>query len=503
MIAAHQDGLVIEALSASKTLTTLTARLAGEPIHVEKLDLLKAKARMDFAKAVCKGRPGINEADVERQLVSLADERARHAAADGDGVEAAGPDRHELLGTMPGTIRTEARAMLEDPELIKRIVEDIAAVGVAGEATLALTVYLIGTSRLLDQPLAVIVQGQSSSGKSYVMERVAALFPPEAVIQATQITPQALFYMPPGSLAHRWVVAGERSRKQDDDTAEATRALREMLSAGRLSKMMPVKVNGSMRSELVTQDGPIAYSESTTLAQIFDEDANRCILVSTDERERQTATIIEALAARAAGVVGANVQVVQQRHYAMQRLLEPHKVVIPFAQRLADCFPRNRVEARRAFPHLLSLIRTVAILHQYQRQRDEHGNLIADAQDYHIARRLLDQPFAQQLGGALSEPAQRFLERLRPEVGRNEFTTRDVGRFDQSSKRSITNWLMELRDVGIAEVVEPQRGPKPAIWQLTDDVDERAANLGVLPETEALFPELADTHADKGQTMAV
>src|SRR5262249_16728051 len=83
--------------------------------------------------------------------------------------------------------------------------------------------YLAGVSRLLERPLAVIVQGPSSSGKSYVIAKVAELFPPEAVVLAHQMTPQALFHMEPGSLEHRFVVAGERSRLENDDSAEATR----------------------------------------------------------------------------------------------------------------------------------------------------------------------------------------------------------------------------------------------------------------------------------------
>ena len=57
-----------------------------------------------------------------------------------------------------------------------------------------------------------------------------------------------------GSLSHRFVVAGERSRLENDDTAEATRALREMLSAGKLSKLIPVKENGRMETKQVEQD---------------------------------------------------------------------------------------------------------------------------------------------------------------------------------------------------------------------------------------------------------
>jgi hypothetical protein len=45
-----------------------------------------------------------------------------------------------------------------------------------------------------------------------------------------------------------------------------------------------------------------------------------------------------------------------------------------------------------------------------------------------------------------------------------------------------------LADVGLAKVVEPQRGPKPALWQLTGTLDD-IAELSVLPPTELLFPE--------------
>jgi hypothetical protein len=198
---------------------------------------------------------------------------------------------------MPADIRAEAEAMLTDRLLIQRIVDDITALNVAGEKELTATVYLIGVSRLLDRPLAGILQGPSSSGKSYLIRKTASLFPAETVIHATQMTPQALFHMRPGSLSHRFIVAGERSRIQDDEKAEANRALREMLSAGKLTKLMPMKVDGGViETVLIEQDGPIAYVESTTLAKIFDEDANRCLMLHTDERPDQTKRIIRQLA---------------------------------------------------------------------------------------------------------------------------------------------------------------------------------------------------------------
>jgi hypothetical protein len=51
---------------------TLTARLGGEVIAHEKLDLGKPKARAGFADTVCNGRPGIDRNAVEAELLRLA-----------------------------------------------------------------------------------------------------------------------------------------------------------------------------------------------------------------------------------------------------------------------------------------------------------------------------------------------------------------------------------------------------------------------------------------------
>jgi hypothetical protein len=216
----------------------LTAKIADEVIHVETLNIGKSKARLNFIDTVCDGRKGIDRPAVEAELLKLAADLAPKPEAATEAAER--PDAAALLDKMPEPVRAEACALLDAENLMQRVVADIGALGVAGEKELAATAYLVGTSRLLPEPLAAIVQGPTSSGKSYIVKRVASLFPPEAVITATQLTPQSLFYMQPGSLVHRFVVTGERSHLENDYTAEATRALREMLSDGRLSKLVTV-----------------------------------------------------------------------------------------------------------------------------------------------------------------------------------------------------------------------------------------------------------------------
>ncbi|HUT14125.1 MAG TPA: hypothetical protein VMY42_26790, partial [Thermoguttaceae bacterium] len=367
------------------------------------------------------------------------------------------PDR---LAKMPEPVKAEARAMLEDPDLLKRVVEDIGALGVAGEKELRATHYLVGTSRLLRHPLAAIIQGPSSSGKSYVLEKTASLFPPETVIRATQMTPQALFHMPPGSLKHRFIVAGERSRRENDEMADAKRALREMLSSGRLDKLMPMKVGSEIQTVHIIQEGPIAYVESTTLRQIFAEDANRVLLLTTDERPEQTRRIIDKLAK---GYSGANPEAatdrIAERHYALQRMLQPHPVVVPYAEQLGEMLTHDRVEARRAFPQLMSMIQASALLRQQQREMDTEGQLIATPDDYQLARYLLAKPIGRLLGGRLSDPARRFYERLPEWFGpEEEFTVQDAMAREQGSRSSVYGWIHVLHDGGFLEKTEGQRG---------------------------------------------
>src|SRR5262249_26013572 len=142
--------------------------------------------RRRFTRALVEKLPQANPQEVEAELLRLADATLTNAPPAGAGPPGAVP---ELLNEMPKDIRDEADAMLDDPLLMKQVIDDVAALNVAGERELTATVFLIGVSRLLPRPLAGIVQGPSSSGKSYLIEKTASLFPPEAVIHATQMTP--------------------------------------------------------------------------------------------------------------------------------------------------------------------------------------------------------------------------------------------------------------------------------------------------------------------------
>ncbi|VTR95139.1 Marine sediment metagenome DNA, contig: S01H1_S12690 (Fragment) OS=marine sediment metagenome GN=S01H1_43143 PE=4 SV=1 [Gemmata massiliana] len=316
---------------------------------------------------------------------------------------------------------------------------------------------------------------------------MSRLFPPEVVLRATNLTTNALFYFPPGFLRHRWVVAGERSRRTAEDAAEATRALREMIEGGRLSKAVPLKDGDRIATRAIEQDGPIAYSESTTLSEVFAEDANRCLLLNTDETEQQTKRILRATAARAAVAERPDVARTVAIHHALQRMIPRADVVVPFAPEIADRYPSGRHESRRDFQHLLQLIRAVALLRFRQRERVALGAIVASLEDYDVAERLAREPLGATASG-VTRGARELLRKLRERFVCSEFSTTEAKQIGGASPRTLEGCLHELNSAGAVEQTVPPKGRMPARWKLT--AIDPTSGEGILPSAEEVGASL-------------
>lgn len=101
------------------------------------------------------------------------------------------------------------RALLRDPELAERIVRDVEAIGVVGEGDNALVGYLAMVSRLLDKPLAVLIQSTSAAGKSTLMDALLSLMPEAQRVHYSAMTGQSLFYLGEGDLRHKILAIAE------------------------------------------------------------------------------------------------------------------------------------------------------------------------------------------------------------------------------------------------------------------------------------------------------
>jgi hypothetical protein len=368
--------------------------------------------------------------------------------------------------------RLEKKTATTSPPIeitIDQIVADCRALGIVGERELVLAVYLTATSRKLDKPLALIVRGSSSGGKSYVVSAVAELIPPGEMIEATRMTPTSLYYMPQGSLQHRFVVAGERSRVLDDKQAESTAAIRQMLSERRISTHTTIKdQDGKFKAVKVEQEGPIAFVQTTTLASrlIFPEDRNRALLFNIDDSQEQTREIINQIAASHCDEkFGADRKDIIKRHHNFQNCLPKDvKISVPFAKKLGEQIPDKYITSRRATTQIFSMLRAVTLLHHNQRERDEYGRLVATQEDYKIALEILQQPLSESLG--VPAPAAKFYDKLALKFKRKVFSTKQATEKTGVIKKTATNYLTALQKHECVKLVTNARGPKPATWQL-------------------------------------
>ncbi len=244
---------------------------------------------------------------------------------------------------------------------------------------------------LLPRPLAVLVQSSSAAGKTTLLEGTLGFMPEEAVEQTSALTGQALYYMPREGLKHKILCVAE-----EQGAIEATYALKLLQSEGalRIASVGRDSTTGRQQTEHHEVEGPVAMLLTTTAEVPDTELANRCITLSVCEQPKQTATI-HARSARPIcrrpirPVTRRSAQAVQLRHQHAQRLLEPLPVVIPFAEQLT--FRTDQVRYRRDHAKYLCLIATIALLHQYQRQRiTRHGEscVVATLDDARLANRL-------------------------------------------------------------------------------------------------------------------
>ncbi len=457
----------------------ITVKQDDRILLVDKINLVSEKARNNFLEKLLREFPGLQNNGVEdklkEQLMLLA-VQAIEKNQKGDLDVLGGKKNEPLHQSLMALDKTEqkivdcAEEFLKRPDLAVQIVKQVQALGVAGEKELILMLYLIGTSRLLPRPLAGVVMGASSAGKSYVINRVASLFPEETVLQAHRITPRALEHMPAGSLVHRFVVAGERSRKQDDEAAEATRALREMISDGKLSLAISEKSSaGKWETVHIEQQGPISYVESTTLGlrEIFDEDRTRLVLLSSDERKSQTEAVINQLAETASKPNNPDTpDSIIALHYALQRLLLPYDVIVPYASKLTECLPSGQLAVRRTFGHLLSFIQSVALLYQFQREMNDDNRIIATIDDYDVVRNHLSGPLARSLGCELT-PGAKDLYNFVEEYG--EFTIPKITSELHLSENTVRGRIKELEQAGQINMTQKGRGSIAAEYNAVDN----------------------------------
>ncbi len=189
---------------------------------------------------------------------------------------------------------------------------------------------------------------------------------------------------------------------------------------------------------------------TTTAIDVDEELLNRCLVLTVNESREQTQAIqaLQRHKQTLAGLLGESEKgYLTALHQNAQRLLKPLKVVNPYADRLT--FLSDKTRTRRDHMKYLTLIQSITLLHQYQREVkavNHRGAVIeyieVTAEDIALANRLAHEV----LGRTLDEmpPQTRTLLMLiqamvKERAARQGCQPNEV-RFTRRTIRSWTQW---------------------------------------------------------------
>ena len=322
----------------------------------------------------------------------------------------------------------EAQTFLEAPNLLETTNELIGQSGVIGEETNRLLMYLIFTSRKREQPLHIISLGASGTGKTHLQEKVGELIPEEDRIEITTLSENAFYYFGQRELKNKLILI------EDLDGAEnALYPLRELQSKRKISKTIAHKnTKGDTKAITLTVEGPLSVSGCTTKEQIYEDNSNRSFLIYLDESTAQDNRIMEYQRAVSAGRINFTEQEkVQELLQNAQRLLEPIRVVNPYAELLN--MPSAIFKPRRTNSHYLQFIEAITFYYQFQREKkadEETGELYIETtlEDIENANQLLKEILLRK-SDELTGACRNYLESIKSyleQEGKTQFSNREV-----------------------------------------------------------------------------
>jgi hypothetical protein len=286
----------------------------------------------------------------------------------------------------PDDLLVEGEQVLDAPNVLVPLRRMLRKLGYAGPTAGAELVWLAIHSRLLDRPVNLLLEGPSAAGKTHTLETAAQLHPREVLHDLTGTSERAFVYTE-RDFEHTVVAIAEAAALHQDGIGASI--LRSLAWGKGIRYETVEKIDGALRARVVEKPGPTGLITTTT-KDLDPEIATRLLAVPIADSNELTRAVMRAQAEVAAGN---NLDVPDTGPWiAAARWLQvagEHRVVVPFATVMAEIVPDDDVRMRRDFAQVLTLIKTLALVHQRSRERDDYGRVVALEADYEAARLLL------------------------------------------------------------------------------------------------------------------
>jgi hypothetical protein len=402
------------------------------------------------------------------------------------------------------------------------------AIGVVGEGAAIRGGYLAATSRLLrKRAISLLRRGAAAGGKNFLLTAVLLLFPRDSVVFMSSGSPMSLIYYGGGdenALKHKVVYVQEASILAEKNGVESplTIMLRQLISEGCVDHLVAIpQLGGTPVTMKIKRNGPVPVIITSARDNIESEMLTRLMTSDADESPEQTMAVVKGLLLNG-DVDEGEPDLTPWLNF--QRWLEiggPYDVTVPFgsavyaayAKRLATHPKAMQLRIRRDVSGLISAIKTSAVLHKAQRERDAKDRIIATIVDYRHAYDAFDEGVSSLYGVKTRKEVITVVKAVEAMGGAPDKSVKvTVGALKSAlgiNSKSIANdRLKEAVEQGALKLDEEASGSgkgRPRYFQIvkTSEALSAAPPAGVFPSPDDVLREINNPssvtsgHADK------
>ena len=311
-------------------------------------------------------------------------------------------------------VTAKAQELIRDPKFLYRASQKISELGLVAKPQNRLIIFVAGLSLTLILKVSVMVLGDSSTGKSTLINKVLKLFAPEFVIQRASFSRKAFAYGEE-SLDKKILYVNEYRGGRD-----AQLLLRILQSDGEIAHEYVT----SGKTRVVCRLGSPVVFTTTTEEVIIPDDATRFLMIRLEPTPNQNLAIFKAAMATRRNGDELELEVWQE---ATRLIIGKYKKRFSYPdwfEYIADQAPKDKPRFCRDWNRFLGCIEVIALC-----RSQVDGEKEISFADYCVAHRILNQAFT----------ATAF------EVSENELVVeRAVGRLSNELGRAVK--ISEIRD---------------------------------------------------------
>jgi len=223
----------------------------------------------------------------------------------------------------------------------------------------------------------LIVNDDSGKGKDFVVSHTLDILPKNRYVKRSRISPTVLTYWHQDEAAWSW--DGKVLYLEDISEGVLNSDVFKVMQSSGSHATIVIK---NKAVDIAIEGKPVCI---TTTAQSTPnpELVRRNIILNLDSSKDQTRAVMKR---QAKNKLKGCAKTYNSDLTIALALLERVGVIIPYAEEITEHFPHRHVFMRTNFPRFLDFIAASAALHQYQRERDTEGYVIAQQEDYDVAR---------------------------------------------------------------------------------------------------------------------